>query len=231
MDHAFGLDIPESLEDLCTRSRTALLVYDMQVGVVSQVRGGNVIVERIARLLRSTRTAGIRVVYSRHYFMPNEWAGVSQLRMAKTWQRVQRAEQVKPRLLQGSPGFQVVDALAPQAGRRPHRQDRHVRIRGNASARAPPRSGAGELSGRWNRAGDWHRADGPARRGPGFHPSGGPGCLRLRQRRGGATIARSHAVHGRRSVHRRGPALRHPGCGGGARPDVLTARNGRRRSP
>lgn len=116
MDHAFGLDIPESLEDLCTRSRTALLVYDMQVGVVSQVRDGNVIVERIARLLRSARTAGIRVVYSRHYFMPNEWAGVSQLRMAKTWQRVQRAEQVKPRLLQGSPGFQVVDALAPHPG-------------------------------------------------------------------------------------------------------------------
>lgn len=116
MDHAFGLDIPESLEDLCTRSRTALLVYDMQVGVVSQVRDGNVIVERIARLLRSARTAGIRVVYSRHYFVPNEWAGVSQLRMAKTWQRVQRAEQVKPRLLQGSPGFQVVDALAPQPG-------------------------------------------------------------------------------------------------------------------
>jgi nicotinamidase-related amidase len=116
MDRAFGLDIPEKLEDLCTRSRTALLIYDMQVGVVSQVRDGNVTVERIARLLRSARAAGIRVLYSRHYFMPTEWAGVAQLRMAKTWQRVQHAAEVKPLLLQGSPGFQVVDALAPQPG-------------------------------------------------------------------------------------------------------------------
>jgi len=114
MDRAFGLNIPESLEDLCTRSRTALLVYDMQVGIVSQVPEGKLVVERIARLLRSARAAGIRVVYSRHYYLPTEWAGVAQLRMAKTWQRVQHAADVKPPLLQGSPGFQVVDALAPR---------------------------------------------------------------------------------------------------------------------
>jgi biuret amidohydrolase len=114
MDRAFGLNIPESLEDLCTRSRTALLVYDMQVGIVSQVPEGKLVVERIAKLIRSARAAGVRIVYSRHYYAPTAWAGVAQLRMAKAWQRVRKASEVKPPLLLGSPECRIVDALAPQ---------------------------------------------------------------------------------------------------------------------
>lgn len=116
MDCSFGVDIPETLAELCTPSRTALLIYDMQVGVVSQVREGQQIVERVGRLIQSARLARIRVVYSRHYFMPKVWSGVAQLRMAKTWQRVQRAADVQDRLLHGSPEFQVVDELAPRPG-------------------------------------------------------------------------------------------------------------------
>ena len=114
MDRAFGLNIPESLEDLCDRSRTALLIYDMQVGIVSQLPEGKLVVERIAKLIQSARAAGIRIVYSRHYYMPTPWAGVAQLRTAKTWQRVRQASEVKPRLLQGSPECRIVEALAPQ---------------------------------------------------------------------------------------------------------------------
>src|SRR5215472_15923716 len=114
MDTSFGPGIPETLEELCAPSRAALLVYDMQAGIVSQVAGVEAIVERIGTLLRSARAAGLRIVYSRHYNVPLGWAGVGQLRMAKTWQRARQASELKQFLRLGSPGFQIVDALAPR---------------------------------------------------------------------------------------------------------------------
>ena len=38
MEHAYGLDIPTSLEESCHPTRLAVLVYDMQVGIVRQAR-------------------------------------------------------------------------------------------------------------------------------------------------------------------------------------------------
>jgi hypothetical protein len=40
MEHAFGLDIPGTLGEVCNPKRIALLVYDMQVGIVSQIKNG-----------------------------------------------------------------------------------------------------------------------------------------------------------------------------------------------
>ena len=114
MEHALGLDIPETLEDLCTPARTCLLVYDMQVGIVSQLPDGAGIVERVVEALSLARTRGIRVVYTRHYNLPLGWAGPFQLRMAKSWQRVQRASELKPVLQLGSPGWQIHEAVAPR---------------------------------------------------------------------------------------------------------------------
>ena len=116
MEHALGLDIPETLEDLCTPARTCLLVYDMQVGIVSQLPDGAGIVERVVEALSLARTRGIRVVYTRHYNLPLGWAGPFQLRMEKSWQRVQRASELKPVLQLGSPGWQIHEAVAPRPG-------------------------------------------------------------------------------------------------------------------
>jgi len=38
MKSAFGLRIPQTLEELCDPQRVALLVYDMQVGILSQIK-------------------------------------------------------------------------------------------------------------------------------------------------------------------------------------------------
>src|SRR5215472_832549 len=91
MDRAFGLDIPATLDEVCHPSRTALIVYDMQVGVVSQLAAGRAIVERVRQVLQAARSGGFRVFFTRHMSLPNEVAGVSQLRRAKAWQRVDRA--------------------------------------------------------------------------------------------------------------------------------------------
>ena len=40
MDHGFGVDVPETLAEFCRPERLALVVYDMQVGVVRQLPDG-----------------------------------------------------------------------------------------------------------------------------------------------------------------------------------------------
>src|SRR5436305_401829 len=37
MQRAFGLNIPQTLEDVCDASRLALIVYDMQVGIAMEI--------------------------------------------------------------------------------------------------------------------------------------------------------------------------------------------------
>jgi nicotinamidase-related amidase len=114
MDSTVGIAIPETLEEICTPSRAALLVYDLQVGIVSQIAGGDDVVDRVATLVQSARVAGLRIVYSRHYNVPLRWAGVGQLRMARTWERVRTASELKQHLTFGSPDVRIVEAVAPR---------------------------------------------------------------------------------------------------------------------
>ena len=55
MKQAFGIAVPQTLEDVCDRSRLALLVYDMQVGIVSQLQGADAVTARVARVLEASR--------------------------------------------------------------------------------------------------------------------------------------------------------------------------------
>jgi biuret amidohydrolase len=113
VQHAFGLTVPQTLEEVCDPARTALIVYDMQVGVVSQLSDGGVITQRVAEVRRAARDAGVRVVYTRHMSLPNEVAGIIQLRTAMAWQRVERVSDVKPAFLRDSPAFEIAPELTP----------------------------------------------------------------------------------------------------------------------
>jgi biuret amidohydrolase len=113
MERAFGLEIPQNLAEACHPRRTALLVYDMQVGVIRQIQNGPEIVARVKLVLDAARTAGLRVFFMRHMSLPNEVAGVFQLRMAMAWQRVNTIADVKPWFLRDAPGFQLVPELNP----------------------------------------------------------------------------------------------------------------------
>jgi nicotinamidase-related amidase len=113
VEKAYGLEIPQSLEEACDPIRTALLVYDMQVGIIGQLKDGGEIVTRVKTVLDAARAAGLRVFYMRHMSLPKEATGVFQLRMAMAWQRVKTVAQVKPWFLRDSPGFQLVPELSP----------------------------------------------------------------------------------------------------------------------
>jgi biuret amidohydrolase len=113
MQHAYGLEIPQTLQEVCSPQRMALLVYDMQVGIVRHVPDADGFVARVVRVVDAARRAGMRVIFARHLSLPNELAGVFQLRTAMAWQRVERVEDVKPQFLRDSPSFQLVPELAP----------------------------------------------------------------------------------------------------------------------
>jgi biuret amidohydrolase len=115
MDEAYGLKIPQSLEEACNPARLALIVYDMQVGILRQLPDAGEVVGRVLRVLEAAREAGVRVVFLRHMSLPNELAGVFQLRMAMAWQKVERAEEVSPWFLRDSPGFELTPELSPRS--------------------------------------------------------------------------------------------------------------------
>jgi nicotinamidase-related amidase len=113
LEQAFGLNIPRTLEEVCDPQRMALLVYDMQVGVLSQIKNGEEITARVVQVLQAAREAGVRVFFFRHMTLPKELMGVFQMRMAMTWQRVDSAEQVKSWFLRDSPPFQLIPEVSP----------------------------------------------------------------------------------------------------------------------
>ena len=113
MQRAFGLDIPQTLEDLCDPTRLALIVYDMQVGIVKQIENGQQITDNVVRVLEAARKAGVRVLFTRHMSLPKELMGVSQFRMGMAWQRVKAPEQVQPWFLRDAPGFHLIPEMNP----------------------------------------------------------------------------------------------------------------------
>jgi biuret amidohydrolase len=115
MQHHRNLAIPDTLADICDPDRIALVVYDMQVGVVAQLADGPQVTARVRRLLEAAREAGVRVFFIRYMTLPIELMGISQLRTAMVWQRKDRVEEIVSPFLRDSPGFEIVPELRPLA--------------------------------------------------------------------------------------------------------------------
>jgi biuret amidohydrolase len=113
MKSAYGLSIPQTLEEVCDPQRVALLVYDMQVGILSQVKNADEITRQVFKVLTAARDTHVRVFFSRHLSLPKELMGMFQFRMVMAWQHVDSPEQVKPWFLRDAPGFQIVPELTP----------------------------------------------------------------------------------------------------------------------
>jgi nicotinamidase-related amidase len=109
----FDLDIPGTLTDVCSRGRLALLVYDMQVGVASQIKDAALIVAKARQVVAAAREVRMRIFFTRHMSLPPELMGAFQFRMAMAWQRVDEPGLVRPWFLRDSPAFPIVPDLAP----------------------------------------------------------------------------------------------------------------------
>jgi biuret amidohydrolase len=111
---AYGLNIPQTLREVCDPQQIALLVYDMQVGILSQIKNPEQIIGQVLKVLNAARDAGVRVLFSRHLSLPKELMGMFQFRMAMTWQRTESPEQVSPWFLRDHPSFQIIPELGPR---------------------------------------------------------------------------------------------------------------------
>jgi nicotinamidase-related amidase len=115
MKSAYGLSIPQTLEEVCDPNRVALLVYDMQAGILSQLKNPEQITQQVLKVLSAARDAGLRVFFSRHLSLPRELMGMFQFRMAMAWQRTESPEEVNPWFLGDTPGFQIISELEPRS--------------------------------------------------------------------------------------------------------------------
>ena len=109
-----GTEILTTLEDLVDPRHTALLIYDMQAGIVPQIAEGPAILSRVLALLTAARHARLRIIFTRHLSLPTQWMGSFQYRMAMAWQRKQEPADVKAPFLRDSPAFQLAAELQPQ---------------------------------------------------------------------------------------------------------------------
>lgn len=114
MISAFGFSVPERLEDVCKPALCALVIYDMQVGIVSQIAEGEEIVARCKELLEAARERGFRTFFTRHFFLPNHLAGVGQLHRSMIWQRPTDPSKIRPLITQGAQDWQIVPDLTPR---------------------------------------------------------------------------------------------------------------------
>jgi nicotinamidase-related amidase len=114
MKSVYGMSIPQTLEEVCDPQRVALLVYDMQVGILSQLKNADEVTRQVLKVLDAARSAGVRVFFSRHLSLPKELMGMFQFRIAMAWQRVDSPDQVNPWFLRDAPGFQILPELSPR---------------------------------------------------------------------------------------------------------------------
>ena len=113
MDRLNGLYVPGSLAEVCRPEKLALLVYDMQVGILRQIPNSESLIDKVREVLESARAAGVRTYFTRHITLPVELMGVAQLRMWRAWQRVDRLEDVESPFLPDAPQTQIFPGLAP----------------------------------------------------------------------------------------------------------------------
>jgi biuret amidohydrolase len=115
MTESISIRVPRSLEDIARPASCALVVYDMQAGILSQLPHGSEILGKVLEVLEIARGHGFRIFFLRHMSLPTKLAGMFQLRQAMAWQRVDSPAAINPWFLRGSPGFELVPELGVRA--------------------------------------------------------------------------------------------------------------------
>lgn len=116
MQRLHGLTIPQTLDEVCNPTDMALVVYDMQVGILAQIKETAAeITDKVVHVVEAARKARIRILFTRHMSLPQELMGVSQFRVGMAWQKKTSAAEVRPWFLRDSLGFQLIPELKPLA--------------------------------------------------------------------------------------------------------------------
>ncbi len=104
-----ALPVRETLEDAVNPAHTALLVIDTQYDL--QGEDGPAMFPRLERLIGAARDAGVYVVYTQNVMLPDGLSS-SPAELA----RRRKLGRTRPVTVDGSPGCQIVELLAPRPG-------------------------------------------------------------------------------------------------------------------
>jgi nicotinamidase-related amidase len=113
MKTTHGQSIPTTLAEAVHPAACALVVYDMQAGILSQLAEPDATLAPVRRLLAAARARGVRTIFTRHLSLPKALMGMFQYRMAMAWQRKDDPADVEPWFLRDSPGFALHPDMAP----------------------------------------------------------------------------------------------------------------------
>ncbi|HEX4247625.1 MAG TPA: cysteine hydrolase [Pseudonocardia sp.] len=105
--------VRRSLEEICDPAHLALLVYDMQVGVVRQLPDGAEVTARVAEVLAAARAAGVRTFFTRHTTLPVGLLGGGGMRTSMVWQRTDDVNALVSTFPPDAPGTQLVPEVTP----------------------------------------------------------------------------------------------------------------------
>ena len=106
-----GVEIRSTLEELVHPQQAALLIYDMQVGIVRQINDGGTVFRNVLSLLEAARDAHVRTIFTRHMSLPPELLGAFGYRMAMAWQRKTNPAEITAPFLRDSQNFQLTPEL------------------------------------------------------------------------------------------------------------------------
>jgi len=108
--------VPTSLSQIVDPARTALIVWDMQVGIGANAHNRDSLVATLQTLLAAARKAGVLIVWSQHIAPPLEFTPRVGLWNLMRRQGVSDVERVKPTMQRGTPDVEFLSGLSPAAG-------------------------------------------------------------------------------------------------------------------
>ncbi len=111
--NANGLQVPFSLKAACNPKHTALLVYDVQEGIISQIKNKESIIAAMVKVVDAARKAGFKIFFSRHLSLPKKLMGISQIRLAMQWQKTNSFEKISPWFLRDTQAVNIIPQIKP----------------------------------------------------------------------------------------------------------------------
>ena len=109
-----GIEIPRTVDEAVCLDRAALLVYDMQVGILRQMPEAESVTANVRAILEASREVGLRTYFVRHTSLPKNLMGRFQLRQALAWQRTDDPDEITPWFPREAEGTQIIPELAPR---------------------------------------------------------------------------------------------------------------------
>lgn len=103
MKRAGSPAIPETLAEIVRPARTALAVYGIQVGVLSQIADAPTVVANVRAALAIAGAAGIAGILMRRRSLPKALMGQTRHHMAMRWKRRANPGEIEPWFLPGAP--------------------------------------------------------------------------------------------------------------------------------